>query len=209
MEVPSGRYVLAEKGGVLSSQATNLRRHLVALAAGVSMVVAPLVLLSGSPGSAVASPTLHPAKVAVATISLPSGKKVSRSVPLSNIQLSGDQIVIPTTTTTTAPPAPVVTSPPTTQPHHVTVAPVTTTTAPSVVASSLYAAWTKVADCEAGGWYVLGTAFPDSLGISASNWYANGGGSDTSPSAQIAVAERFRASLGIGIPDQNGSCAGW
>jgi len=71
-----------------------------------------------------------------------------------------------------------------------------------------YSEWAHVALCESGGWNVLGFAYPDSLGLTAQNWYAFGGGSDTSPEAQIAVAERFIAAYGISIPDQNG-CAAW
>jgi len=84
---------------------------------------------------------------------------------------------------------------------------VTTTTAPGVD-PSLIAAWGKVASCESGGWVVLGSAYPDSLGITAQNWANYGGTGDTSPAAQIAVADRMIASLGIGIPDQGG-CAAW
>ena len=111
-----------------------------------------------------------------------------------------------------------------------TTVPVTTTTAPSQPAApapvqppaavnldgtptgvdpALYAAWTRVAVCEEGGWGTYGfPMYPNSLGINATNWYAAGGGSDLSIGAQIAVAERFRAQYGIGIPDQNG-CAAW
>lgn len=107
------------------------------------------------------------------------------------------------------------------QSHHVvsvtvaTTAPSTTTTtaqaAPpeSNTNSDLYSAWTKVAVCEEGGWVGRsGDAYPNSLGITAQNWYAFGGGSDVSPAAQIIVAERLRASIGMDIPDQNG-CAAW
>jgi hypothetical protein len=68
-----------------------------------------------------------------------------------------------------------------------------------------------VAVCEEGGWVgSSGAAYPDSLGITAANWYANGGGSDVSPAAQIAVARRLVSSLGLGswVPDQTG-CAPW
>ena len=113
-----------------------------------------------------------------------------------------------TTTTTTAPPvattAPVVAT--------TTTAVPTPTTAPVVApvpAGDLYAEWTRVADCEEGGWVgSSGPAYPDSLGINATNWYAYGGGSDVSPAAQIAVAERLITSLGASIPDQAG-CAAW
>ena len=106
-------------------------------------------------------------------------------------------VAVPVTTTTVAPP--VVTT--------TTVAPAPVT-APPVDA---YDAWTKVAVCEEGGWIgYAGPAYPDSLGIDAQNWYANGGGNDVSPAAQIAVAERLTASLGMSgwVPDQNG-CASW
>ena len=71
------------------------------------------------------------------------------------------------------------------------------------------AAWTRVADCEEGGWGNYGfPAYPDSLGISAANWAQYGGGSDLSPAAQIAVGDRIIAAYGIGIPDQQ-SCSAW
>lgn len=121
---------------------------------------------------------------------------------------------VPATPPKTAVSPPGVTAPPTTS---VTVPPPTTTTtaAPQAIVNvaspltDLNDAWTKVAICEEGGWVgASGPNYPDSLGITAANWYANGGGSDTSPSAQIAVAERLRASIGIAIPDQNG-CGAW
>jgi len=74
-------------------------------------------------------------------------------------------------------------------------------------------AWTRVAVCEEGGW--IGSAspgYPDSLGITAANWYGNGGGSDETPLAQIAVAERVATRYfwpGF-VPDQSGcSPDGW
>ena len=64
---------------------------------------------------------------------------------------------------------------------------------------------TRVAICEEGGWGHYGfPAYPDSLGISAANWVAYGGGSDLSPAAQIAVAARIQPYP----PDTNG-CAAW
>jgi hypothetical protein len=78
-----------------------------------------------------------------------------------------------------------------------------------------YAAWSRVARCESGGWQVLGGAYPDSLGITAAN-FADFGGRAQPPGpvnvaqrvAQIQVADRFIAHYGIGIPDQYG-CASW
>jgi hypothetical protein len=92
--------------------------------------------------------------------------------------------------------------------------PTTTTSVSSGTVSSttlsgnatVLAEWTKVAICEEGGWGNYGfPAYPDSLGINAANWFSNGGGSDLSPWAQIAVAQRL---VGSNVPDQNG-CASW
>jgi hypothetical protein len=86
------------------------------------------------------------------------------------------------------------------------VAPVSDTTSPATT-DSAYAEWTQVADCEEGGWVGAASAdYPDSLGINAANWYANGGGSDVSPAAQIAVAQQIEGTSYV--PDQDG-CAGW
>ena len=112
-------------------------------------------------------------------------------------------------TTTTEPPVTTTTVAPTPPPVPTTV-PVATQ-APVAASGDLYTEWTRVAVCEEGGWIgAAGSAYPDSLGIDAQNWYANGGGSDTSPAAQIAVAERLVASLGMPnyVPDQGG-CAAW
>ena len=72
------------------------------------------------------------------------------------------------------------------------------------------AEWTRVAVCEEGGWIgASGSAYPDSLGITAANWASFGGGS-LAPLAQIAVAQRLLASVGLAgwVPDQGG-CAAW
>lgn len=78
-----------------------------------------------------------------------------------------------------------------------------------------YAAWTRVAGCESGGWQVLGYEYPDSLGIDRTNWLDAGGTpqppgpvSRTSRIMQIRVADRFIANYHTGIPDQYG-CAAW
>jgi len=69
-----------------------------------------------------------------------------------------------------------------------------------------------VATCEEGGWIgYASAAYPDSLGIDAANWWANGGTSEVSPGAQIAVAERLEASFGTPghVPDQDGCDGSW
>jgi hypothetical protein len=78
-----------------------------------------------------------------------------------------------------------------------------------------YAAWSRVATCEEGGWRVGGYNYPDSLGIDRTN-YLNFGGTPQPPGPvsqknrelQIRVAERLRARYHISIPDQGG-CAAW
>lgn len=89
--------------------------------------------------------------------------------------------------------------------------PPSTTTPPPDTSGTLLEEWTRVATCEEGGWIgYAGPSYPDSLGINAQNWYAYGGGSDLSPAAQIAVAQRLLAANGQAgwVPDQ-GSCASW
>ena len=67
--------------------------------------------------------------------------------------------------------------------------------------------WDRVAMCEEGGFGNYGFPnYPNSLGINANNWYSNGGGSDLSPAAQVAVAQRIEGASYV--PDQNG-CASW
>lgn len=78
-----------------------------------------------------------------------------------------------------------------------------------------YQAWTRVADCESGGWRVLGAAYPDSLGITRANYLAFGG-KPLQPGRvslrmrvrEIRVADRLVAHYHIGIPDQEG-CSAW
>ena len=86
-------------------------------------------------------------------------------------------------------------------------APVVQASDTSATSDTAYAEWSRVAACEEGGWIGYASPdYPDSLGINAANWYANGGGSDVSPAAQIAVAQRIE---GTGyVPDQNG-CGSW
>lgn len=78
-----------------------------------------------------------------------------------------------------------------------------------------YRAWSRVADCESGGWQVLGSAYPDSLGITRTNYTAFGGrplppgrASLKQQVMQIRVADRLIRHYHIPIPDQSG-CAAW
>jgi hypothetical protein len=78
-----------------------------------------------------------------------------------------------------------------------------------------YAAWSRVATCEEGGWTVGGYNYPDSLGIDRTNYLSFGGTpqppgpvSQKNRELQIQVAERLVARYHISIPDQGG-CAAW
>ena len=79
-----------------------------------------------------------------------------------------------------------------------------------------YQAWSRVANCESGGWAVLGYEYPDSLGINRTN-YERFGGRPLEPGqrvgreariAQVKVADRLVRSYGASIPDQYG-CGDW
>jgi hypothetical protein len=78
------------------------------------------------------------------------------------------------------------------------------------VSCAEYVAWSRVAYCEEGGWIgAAGSAFPDSLGISATNWWDSGGTDDTSPDVQILVAEGLITRLQAAVPDQDGCAGSW
>lgn len=75
--------------------------------------------------------------------------------------------------------------------------------------------WSKVADCESGGWDIQGPVYPDSLGITATNYIDFGGQPQPIGRAtrveiveQIHVADRLIHAYHVGIPDQ-GYCADW
>ena len=144
--------------------------------------------------------------VALAACSTPTNTTApDKTVATSKVKVNAQAptTVAPVTTTTVAP-APTTTVPPTPAP---TPQPAVSASAP--VPIDRVAAWTKVAVCEEGGWLgSSGSVYPNSLGINAQNWAQFGGTADVSMEAQIAVAERFIAYYGIGIPDQNG-CAAW
>jgi hypothetical protein len=61
--------------------------------------------------------------------------------------------------------------------------------------ASLVRAWAHISDCEngPGAWNPpRGPVFPNSLGITAANWFANGGGTDLRPFVQAMVAFRIQ-----------------
>ena len=105
----------------------------------------------------------------------------------------------------TGPSAP--SAPPVTAATVATTAPPATTPAPpGATGGWTYESATRVAVCESGGWgRGTGGNYVGDLGITQANWTAYGGGSDTSPAAQIAVASRIQSYP----PDQNGCSGGW
>jgi hypothetical protein len=78
-----------------------------------------------------------------------------------------------------------------------------------------FTAWAHVARCESGGWQVLGSSYPDPIGVTAHNW-AWAGGRPLPPGPLsfrqrlyvVRVADRFIGMLHVGIPDKFG-CAAW
>jgi hypothetical protein len=88
-----------------------------------------------------------------------------------------------------------------------------------------YAAWSHVAKCESGGWHVLGSAYPDSLGITSYNWEHYGKmalGKSPAPQAYtglysvVPIKERIEAikiadeiNNGHPPPEAYGACADW
>jgi len=141
--------------------------------------------------SATGSPRTHPSN------SLPSPWTVTVPTVASTLP--------PPTTTTPPPPSPVTAPPSPTS----TTTPTTSPVVPSApeAGSDGVAEWTRVAVCEEGGWgqHTYGQGYVGDLGISTPNWYAYGGGSDLSPAAQVAVAERIDGGY---VPDGDG-CTGW
>lgn len=74
----------------------------------------------------------------------------------------------------------------------------------------------KIAACEEGGteqyrvdgpWFYSGSAYPDSVGIDAANWWGNGGTSCVTDVCQTQVELNFLARYGAAMPDQDG-CGG-
>ena len=173
----------------------------IAAAAIALALILTLALLPGPSAGSLTSPAA-------------GGSVYGPAVPLSSTPAWPS----PTTTTTT----PTTTSPPSSPIGAPQVQPYVPTTTPTVVSASgdcgppydptdgtgvtcaEYLAWSQVAVCEEGGWVgSSGSAYPDSLGISAANWWGNGGTDDVSPDAQIVVALRIQTN-----PPDQGRCTG-
>ena len=119
----------------------------------------------------------------------------SNSAPIRKPTSIAPVVVIPTPTTTTI--------------ASVYVPPTTSPTVPVSATSNSGGydhRWDAVAVCESGGWgRGTGGKYVGDLGILATNWYAYGGGNDTSPAGQVAVAQRIQSNP----PDQGGCGGGW
>jgi hypothetical protein len=79
-----------------------------------------------------------------------------------------------------------------------------------------YHAWAHVATCESGGWVVLGSAYPDSLGITRSNYEHFGGHPQSAGKvplkariAQVQTANRLIKHYHLSVPDQGGCDGSW
>jgi hypothetical protein len=97
-------------------------------------------------------------------------------------------------------------------------APTATTAAPPhhIKLPADYAAWTRVANCESGGWRVLGPVYPDALGITRANLEQfRGQPQRVGPLgladriSEIRAADRLIKHYAIAIPDQDGRCRSW
>jgi hypothetical protein len=120
----------------------------------------------------------------------------------STLPLVHPTIPVSTTTSPSSAPLPTLATP---SPPSST----TTTTAPvGTTADGYDHRWDAVARCEEGGWghNGVGGGYIGDLGISRAAWASYGGGSDLSPAAQVAVAQRIEGTSFV--PDQGG-CAAW
>jgi hypothetical protein len=79
-----------------------------------------------------------------------------------------------------------------------------------------YRAWAHVASCESGGWVVLGSAYPDSLGITRSNYEDFGGTPQRAGNVplkarikQVQTANRLIKHYHMGVPDRGGCNGSW
>jgi hypothetical protein len=77
-------------------------------------------------------------------------------------------------------------------------------------------AWAHVATCESGGWVVLGSTYPDSLGINRTNYVHFGGrpqGAGHVPLkariAQVRTANRLIKHYHMSVPDRGGCNGSW
>jgi transglycosylase-like protein len=186
------------------SSGNDLRRVLIGGAAGVAMLVGPIVLahvIVPSDGDVEADDS-----TAVA-----SRQQLRESALLEDQARSGSAQAA-TTTTTVPPPTTTTTAPPTTT---TTAPPTTTSTAPPVeVPPNLEGSgqlgdpyfegsWDQLADCEAGGnWQInTGNGYYGGLQFSLSSWQAVGGQGyphENSRETQIAMGQRLYESSGWG-----------
>ena len=177
----------------------------------LSTIIGVLCLLTLPTTNTIGSSKTHLSTSLVHTWKLPPLVTVPTVVtsqpPVTTLPAPVPTTTVPVTVSSTT--APVV-NPPTPVPSTSTTAPPASPST-GLTSDGVVEAWTKVAVCEEGGWGTYGFPnYPNSLGINADNWYKNGGGSDLSIGAQIAVGERIAARYvhaGF-IPDQNG-CAAW
>ena len=206
---PRSQHPPSTDGG--PSRAGGLRRAVVGGAAGVALLVGPVLVANA----------IVPADSGDDTVTAPDSDTslvaLRRTATEADIARAGalkarrtTTTTAPPTTTTTAPPTTTTTVPPTTT---TTAPPTTTTTAPPAPAPSgtdngggfgdpnSYATWDALADCESGGnWSInTGNGYYGGLQFSLGTWQAYGGSGyphENSREEQIRIATKVRDARG-------------
>jgi hypothetical protein len=170
---------------------------------GIAMVV---IFTAGSRPATTLSASTSPARVSAEQPSADrdvgqSVEAFGRWMAMEAQQTAATARAIASATPPAVSPAPIVTPPPSSSP---------VTVEGSSGDDYSVAQWQLVSNCEnAGSWIPQGPAYPDGVGLDATNWAQFGGGSDTSPGTTAAVGNAFLAYYGMAIPDQDGCGGGY
>jgi hypothetical protein len=201
---PRSQHPPSTDGG--PSRAGGLRRAVIGGAAGVALLVGPVLVANA----------IVPADSGDDTVTAPESDTslvaLRRTATEADLARAG-ALKAQRTTTTTAPPTTTTTVPPTTT--TTTVPPTTTTTAPPAPAPSgtdngggfgdpnSYATWDALANCESGGnWSInTGNGYYGGLQFSLQTWQAVGGSGyphEHSRETQIHFGQVLQAQSGWG-----------
>jgi hypothetical protein len=198
------------------SRAGGLRRAVIGGAAGVALLVGPVLVANAvvpaddGDDTATAAPGSDTSLVALRRNATEAD--VARSGAMKSLRVTTTTTTVPPTTTTTAPPTTTTTVPPTTT---TTAPPTTTTTAPPAPAPEAsdsgggfgdpnsYATWDALAQCESGGnWSInTGNGYYGGLQFSLQTWQAVGGSGyphEHSRETQIHFGQILQAQSGWG-----------
>src|SRR5262245_29252312 len=186
-----------------SASRTAVRRAIIGGAAGLALLVGPVVLAN------VVVPDSGQDRVEAAAESETSLVALRRDASVADLAKANAALSL--RTTTTPPPPPPTTEPPTTDPP--TTRPPTTEPPPTEEAPpdtgggigdpNSYATWDALAQCEAGGNWATntGNGYYGGLQFSLSTWRSVGGTglpSDASRETQILMGQRLQARSGWG-----------